>query len=235
MAAKTRVLVVDVGWRVGREALAADPEFELSVVESCPQALLVLERFLPAAIVVSLANAAASEAQTIITLTRACSAPLLVITKPAADQRMTALLKAGASGYLFVDDARADLPLAVRDLLRGRVPMSPPAARLVLARARRSSAQMAAVLPGSSGARTMLSGRQSEVLGLLAEGHSYEDIALALALSLNTVRTYVRAIYERLGVSTKVEAVVVATGIGLLPRPSEAAARARIPTIADRR
>lgn len=50
----------------------------------------------------------------------------------------------------------------------------------------------------------------------MPHGHSYEDIAAALALSINTVRSHVRVIYERLGASTKVEAVMVGLELGLL-------------------
>jgi LuxR family maltose regulon positive regulatory protein len=55
-------------------------------------------------------------------------------------------------------------------------------------------------------------------LKLLAHGHSYEDIGLALSLSINTVRSHVRTIYERLGASTKVEAVIAAIELRLLDR-----------------
>ena len=54
------------------------------------------------------------------------------------------------------------------------------------------------------------------VLGHLQHGHSYDDIATALGLSVNTVRSHVRSVYERLGVSSKVEAVMVAMELGLL-------------------
>jgi DNA-binding NarL/FixJ family response regulator len=132
---------------------------------------------------------------------------------------VTAMIKAGAGGYLLTQDVLR-LPEAIRELLRGGVPMSRPVSQLVLGRARRSSAKMAAVRDDAPAAEQLITGRQREILTLLANGHSYEDIGLALDLSINTVRSHVRAIYERLGVSTKVEAVIAAIELRLLERPS---------------
>jgi DNA-binding NarL/FixJ family response regulator len=131
---------------------------------------------------------------------------------------VTEIIKAGASGYLFAEDAYR-LPAAVREMIRGGVPMSPPVSRLVMGRARRSSSQMAAVRPATVNVTDLVTDRQREILNLLANGHSYDDIGVALDLSVNTVRSHVRILYERLGVSTKVEAVVVALELGLVERP----------------
>jgi LuxR family maltose regulon positive regulatory protein len=75
---------------------------------------------------------------------------------------------------------------------------------------------MAAVRDSGASGEELITKRQREILNLLARGHSYEDIGLALDLSINTVRSHVRAIYERLGASTKVEAVVAALELNLL-------------------
>jgi len=77
---------------------------------------------------------------------------------------------------------------------------------------------MAAVREGGPTADELITKRQLEILKLLAHGHSYEDIGLALSLSINTVRSHVRTIYERLGASTKVEAVIAAIELRLLDR-----------------
>ena len=77
---------------------------------------------------------------------------------------------------------------------------------------------MAAVREGGPTAEELITKRQLEILKLLAHGHSYEDIGLALSLSINTVRSHVRTIYERLGASTKVEAVIAAIELRLLDR-----------------
>ena len=60
--------------------------------------------------------------------------------------------------------------------------------------------------------------RKREILERLAQGLSYHQIGLALGISVNTVRTHVREIYEALGASTKVEAVLAAMECGILPK-----------------
>ena len=147
---------------------------------------------------------------------------MLVISEPVGERQVTELIKAGASGYLFSNEA-PNIASAVRELVRGGVPMSSPVSRIVLGRARRSSAQMAAVLPETPAAESLLTPRQREILKLLANGHSYEDIGVALELSVNTVRSHVRALYERLGASTKVEAVLIGIELRILDeRPMRA-------------
>ena len=143
--------------------------------------------------------------------------PVMVLSQPADEEPVTQLLKTGISGYLFVQDARF-LATSVRELVRGGVPMSPPVSRWVLQRARRSSSTMAAVRPQTTAAQNLLSARQREILALLQRGHSYEDIGTALDLSVNTVRSHLRIIYERLGAASKVEAVMIGMELGLLER-----------------
>ena len=143
--------------------------------------------------------------------------PVMVMSQPVEEEPATQLLKAGISGYLFTEDARS-LPTSVRELVRGGLPMSAPVSRLVLQRARRSSSSMAAVRPQSDAAKNLLSARQREILALLQRGHSYDDIGTALDLSVNTVRSHLRIIYERLGAASKVEAVMIGMELGLLER-----------------
>ena len=72
--------------------------------------------------------------------------------------------------------------------------------------------------PQSAAAKNLLSARQREILALLQRGHSYDDIGTALDLSVNTVRSHLRIIYERLGAASKVEAVMIGMELGLLER-----------------
>lgn len=69
---------------------------------------------------------------------------------------------------------------------------------------------------GSSAARTMLTRRQTEVLHMLAEGLSTEEIAAALGVALATTRNHIRALFGRLEVHSRLEAVVEARRRGLL-------------------
>lgn len=216
-AAPRRVLLVGMDGGVGQDAMAADVSFHVCAARSFAEATQLFPRFRPEAFVVSFEDPSPDDVAELRKLRVLSSAPILVMSKPVEERRVTEFIKAGAGGYLYVEDARR-LPDAVRELLRGGVPMSGPVSRLVLGRARRSSAKMAAVLPSTPAAEGLLTLRQREILTLLANGHSYEDIGLALGLSVNTVRTHVRTIYDRLGASTKVEAVVAAIELRLIDR-----------------
>ena len=85
----------------------------------------------------------------------------------------------------------------------------------VIARARRNSGQFRAVAPPPA-EPILVTTRQRQILELLAGGHSYDDIARALNLSVNTVRWHVKSLYARLGASSKVEAVLKALELQLI-------------------
>jgi DNA-binding NarL/FixJ family response regulator len=214
-----RVFVNELDGGLAQQALRSDRHFEVRVASSLARGWEELPRVRPDAIVVALDDPSSIDVGEIRTLLGAYRAPLLAVSGPVDEPRVTAMIKAGVGGYLLIQDLFR-LPEAIRELLRGGVPMSPPVSQLVLGRARRSSAKMAAVRDGGGSGEELITPRQREILNLLARGHSYEDIGLALDLSINTVRSHVRAIYERLGASTKVEAVIAALELNLLDRPA---------------
>lgn len=210
------VLLIESDGGRARDALSRDPGLQTHSVDSLSSAARVVRNIRPHAVVAAFGKPSADDANAFKRLRReAGTIPVLVISDPVGERQVTELIKAGASGYLFSNEAR-HIAAAVRELVRGGVPMSSPVSRIVLGRARRSSAQMAAVLPSSAAADSLLTPRQREILKLLANGHSYEDIGIALDLSVNTVRSHVRALYERLGASTKVEAVLIGIELRIL-------------------
>jgi DNA-binding NarL/FixJ family response regulator len=211
------VLVIAMGGGRALQVLQADNSFGVRVAGSWQECRQELARIRPDSIVVELSAPALTDVAELRMLRAAYRAPVLLVSEPVDEERVTGLIKAGASGYLLNHDL-SRLPDAVRELLRGGVPMSRSVSQLVLSRARRSSAKMAAVRAGSPAVEELVTPRQREILKLLANGHSYDDIGLALDLSVNTVRSHIRAIYERLGASTKVEAVIAAMELGLLDR-----------------
>jgi len=214
-----RIFLVGLDDGGAQQVLIGDRYLEVRVAQSFARGRDELPRMQPDVIVVAFDDPGPAAIAELPTLLSAYRAPLLVVSGPVDEQRVTAVIKAGAGGYLLRQELFR-LPDAVRELLRGGVPMSPLVSQLVLGRARRSSAKMAAVRPGSPMVNELITNRQREILELLAHGHSYEDIGLALSLSINTVRSHVRAIYERLGASTKVEAVIAAIELKLLDRDS---------------
>lgn len=198
--------------------LRAAPDMAVTTAESYERAAKLLPSVRANGVVVALGPLGQSDLTALKQLINtARPAPVMVLSQPVEEEPATQLLKAGISGFLFMEDARF-LTTSVRELVRGGLPMSPPVSRLVLQRARRSSSTMAAVKPQTPAAQNLLSGRQREILALLQRGHSYEDIGTALDLSVNTVRSHLRIIYERLGAASKVEAVMIGMELGLLER-----------------
>lgn len=134
--------------------------------------------------------------------------PIIVLSVVTSESRILDALRAGALGYLFKEDLGRLLP-ALSEALAGGAPMSPSVARLVLGQLRERPSQPPP---------TLLTAREREVLERLAGGLSYEQIAVALQVALNTVRTHVRAIYRKLDTPTRLEAVLAGVKLGELDR-----------------
>lgn len=108
-------------------------------------------------------------------------------------------LMAGASGYLLKNTLREDLFSALRDVHAGGSPMTSNIARKVVVAFQQMGTQQSEA--GD------LSPREREVLELLARGYLYKEIADALRLSVPTVNTHTRHIYEKLHVRSRAQAV----------------------------
>ncbi len=123
--------------------------------------------------------------------------------------RVLAALRAGASGYILKPFHASELAHAVEEVLSGvAAPISPRAAKVLLAELRGD--------PPDQRQGPPLSKRELEVLELLVHGHTYADVAQALGIAEGTVQTYVKRIYEKLDVSTKAEAALLAVARGLV-------------------
>ena len=127
---------------------------------------------------------------------------VMMLTAYEDTQNIFNSLAAGASGYLLKRAPRAELLDAIREVTRGGSPMSTHIARLVVQSFQRP---VAAPEPVEE-----LSDREREVLELLSQGLMYKEIAEKLGISFETVRTYIRRIYEKLHVRTRTEAVAKA-------------------------
>ena len=114
----------------------------------------------------------------------------------------------GACGYLLKKTPPVRLLEAITEAHLGGAPMSPSIARQVVRLFRAHAVPRQAV--------TELSDRETEVLGLLAEGYSYTSIGARLCISPNTVRNYIRSVYEKLHVHSRSEAVSKAIRGGLI-------------------
>lgn len=105
----------------------------------------------------------------------------------------------GACGYLLKKTPPAKLLEAIREAHEGGAPMSPEIARKVVTLFQQSGPQEKLDQP--------LTAQETRLLKLLSEGYSYQNSAGQMNISINTVRNYIRSIYEKLHVNTKSEAV----------------------------
>lgn len=108
-------------------------------------------------------------------------------------------LEAGATGYLLKRSSPTKLLQAIREVHAGGSPMSSSIARKVVASFQKSQ---------QTGPKAVhLSPREEMVLNCLAKGLTYKQIADQLEISIDTIRTYLRRIYEKLHVQSRTEAV----------------------------
>jgi len=115
-------------------------------------------------------------------------------------------LTAGATGYLLKQTQRDELLHALEDVQHGGSPMTSNIARKVVQSFRQPA--------GSKGPEQELSPREQEVLELLARGYLYKEIAERLNISVPTVNTYVRRMYEKLQVRSRAQAVAKYAHLG---------------------
>jgi DNA-binding NarL/FixJ family response regulator len=115
------------------------------------------------------------------------------------DEHVFEAIKARAMGYLLKKTPPAQLLEAIRQVYEGGAPMSPSIARKVMLSMHKQT--------HSSGDLDSLSPREHQILQLLSEGLSYKMVAAQCGISLETVRTHTKRIYEKLHVNSVTEAI----------------------------
>ena len=121
-------------------------------------------------------------------------------------------LEAGADGYLLKD--ATDVAESILQVVQGGAPMSPAIAAHLLRRFR--TPRSAAAPAEASVSRALLAPRELALLECLARGLSYREAAQELTISHHTVADYVKAIYRKLSVNSRGEAVFEAVRTGLI-------------------
>ena len=124
----------------------------------------------------------------------------LMVTVYEDAKRIVGALAAGASGYLLKRAKRDELLDAIRDVSSGGSPMTSSIARKVV-----QSFQQAP--PPVAAEAAQLAPREQEVLNLIAQGYANKEIADKLQVSIPTIKTYIRRIYEKLHVRSRGQAV----------------------------
>lgn len=134
---------------------------------------------------------------------------ILVLTTYDEDEWVFDAIRAGASGYLLKDTPRQKIIEAIRGTMEGKSFVDPAVAGKLMSQVANNQTQPASILTDK------LTERELDVLRLLAKGLTNTDIAGTLHLSEGTVRNHVSAILEKLGVSDRTQAAVIAIQHGL--------------------
>lgn len=134
---------------------------------------------------------------------------ILVLTTYDDDEWVFDAVRAGAAGYLLKDTPRQKIVEAIRGTVEGKSFLDPAIAGKLMNQVASKQTQPASILTGK------LTERELDVLRLIAKGINNSDIAVQLHLSEGTVRNHVSAILEKLGVSDRTQAAVIAIQHGL--------------------
>jgi DNA-binding NarL/FixJ family response regulator len=138
---------------------------------------------------------------------------VLVLTMFEDDETVFAALRAGARGYLLKGAGQEDILTAVRAVVAGQMVIGPGVAQ-------RLTEHLSRPQPASA-AFPELTGREREVLDLIARGHNNASIAAALGLASKTIGNNISAIFAKLQVASRSEAIVLAREGGLGQRDGD--------------
>ncbi len=134
---------------------------------------------------------------------------VLVLTDGVERSRICSYLSSGAVGCLLGTVSPERLVMAIEDAAAGGSPLSPEIARTLVSLFQRTGPPTAAVA-------VTLTSRERALLSLMAQGRSYQAAADEMGISINTVRNYVRSIYEKLDVHSMGEAIARGFRRGLI-------------------
>jgi len=141
--------------------------------------------------------------------------PVVMLTAFEDPERILAAIRAGADGYLLKRSDPSDILEEVRSIAAGGSPLTPSVARSILAHVRTETPAVATV-PKPASTEWNLSEREMDVLRKLVEGLSYKQIADALCVSIDTVRTHLRHVYRKMQVHSAGEAISRAIKSGVV-------------------
>jgi DNA-binding NarL/FixJ family response regulator len=141
---------------------------------------------------------------------------VLVVTTFNVDAYVYDALKAGASGFLLKDAPPAELINGIRTVARGEALLAPSVTRRLIGHFAEHLRPADTSRPPREDVTRALTPRELDVLRQIAEGLSNAEIAAALFITPETVKTYVSRILAKLGLRDRVQAVVLAYRVGLV-------------------
>jgi len=212
MSNTIRVLVADdhaIVRKGIRALLATEPDIEVvGEAQNGQEAILEAQRLRPDVILMDLVMPQIDGVEAIRRITgQHPKARILVLTSFAADENIFPAIKAGALGYLLKDSGPEELVQAIHQVHRGESSLHPTVARKLLDEISRPAEKRSEAGP--------LTEREVEVLQLVAQGRSNQEIADLLVISEATVRTHVSNILGKLHLASRTQAALYALREGL--------------------
>ncbi|SEA54884.1 response regulator transcription factor [Leifsonia sp. 21MFCrub1.1] len=138
---------------------------------------------------------------------------VLILTTYADDESILGALRAGARGYLTKDAGRAELAAAVRAVASGQTTLAPEVGARVIGALTGTARAAEVAPPDAAGALVVrfpaLTRREAEVLALIGDGLSNAEIARTLFVSVATVKTHINAIFAKLAVRDRSQAIAL--------------------------
>ncbi|MFG1606074.1 response regulator [Actinoplanes sp. NPDC049265] len=144
---------------------------------------------------------------------------ILVVTTFNVDAYVYEALRAGASGFLLKDAPHGQLVDGIRTVARGESLLAPAVTRRLIGHFAERLRPTDTSAPARETVSAALTSRELEVFRQIAAGRSNAEIAAELLISVETVKTYVSRILAKLGLRDRVQAVILAYRIGLVPGP----------------
>ncbi len=139
------------------------------------------------------------------------SMEIMVISVFGDEKNVLDAIEAGATGYLLKTEFRERFCDSVLELLNGGSPISPIIARMIIKRVesdpRPAHMDMTSI--------PKLNKRETDVLRCLVTGMTYQEVADTLEIKIDTVRTYIKSIYQKLEVRSRGQAVYQASRLGI--------------------
>lgn len=215
--AKTRVLIADdhAVLRAGlRMLLNAQPDMEVvDEAADSREALTKVRELRPHVLTLDLTMPGGGSVKLIEQIREECpQTRVVVLTMHDDPAYLRAVLAAGGAGYVVKSAADAELLTAIRATMQGRIYVNLPHREGAAANAAGSASDRQ--LPQKAGMAS-LSLREREVLGYLGRGHTNQEIATKLFLSVKTVETYRARLLAKLGLKTRADLVRYAQEVGL--------------------
>ena len=216
MTNNLRVLLIDdhTLFRVGLEGLLASRGIEIvASVDSGYEAQRLVDELNPDVILLDMRMPGINGLEVLTQLREKNETlPIVMLTTSTEENDLLKSLRSGAQGYLLKDMEPDELVLALRDIVAGKTVVAPDLAP-ILAKAVQGKTTNEEEKDDSP--FSVLTPRETEILGLLAEGQSNKAIARNLGISDGTVKLHVKAILRKLNVHSRVEAAVMAVQRGL--------------------